>query len=471
MYDCFSKFYSNEYKIVIIEDQNGGGYSELCIPFTQYVRPKILKPEVTSMRSTDLIYKNFFINDENLNPETCFPYTEKDNLLDGIRDKYSDEVFHQRTKNIELFNIYEKKIMEKKRREYLETNKTKKPTEIIVFTDGYSFSCTSVFIKGLQVHGAAILVGYNSRPDLVEEKYDASQSNSAVETFPFSEYIQNLQNLGFNSRLTFSEEFDPNDKNEPKIPMEFLIYPVDEVSNIFVRYNDDKYERFIKEAKKIFDKYNDLENGSCNPNNEFLFYETKDCDTKLNIDKAHGGYLCGNNGKWNKSNCIATYCDKGFILNDERNKCIEDPCEKIKLNSITIKGDNNLEYVIEPNNTYIFTIENNKKSYYFECELENLFYVYNDNHILEAISHDKILKNKDKIYVNYFVNITEKHTIKIKIYDKNNSEDKMPNWGVLLITLLLLGFLLIFIFGLLIYFSLKKKTLVEQEKTEQLNQE
>ena len=81
--------------------------------------------------------------------------------------------------------------MEKKRREYLETNKTKKPTEIIVFTDGYSFSCTSVFIKGLQVHGAAILVGYNSRPDLVEEKYDASQSNSAVETFPFSEYIQN----------------------------------------------------------------------------------------------------------------------------------------------------------------------------------------------------------------------------------------------------------------------------------------
>ena len=57
--------------------------------------------------------------------------------------------------------------MEIKRREYLKTNNTKKPTEIIVFTDGYSFSCTSFFIKGLQANDAGIIVGYNSRPDLV----------------------------------------------------------------------------------------------------------------------------------------------------------------------------------------------------------------------------------------------------------------------------------------------------------------
>ena len=464
MYDCFSKFYSNNYKIVIIEDQNGGGYSELCIPFTQYLRPKILKPDVTAMRSSELIYKNFFINDENLNPETCFPYTEKDNILDGKIDKYSDEVYHQRTKNIESFNIYEKKIMEIKRREYLETNSTKKPTEIIVFTDGFSFSCTSVFIKGLQVHGAAIVVGYNSRPDLVEEKYDASQSNSAVETFPFSEYMQNLDKLGYFARLTFSEEFDPNDKNEPKIPMEFQIYPVDEVSNIFVRYNDDKYERFIKEAKSIFNKYNDLENGSCNPNNTLLFYETDECDLK--IEHAHGGYLCGEDGKWNKNNCIAAYCDIGYILNDERNKCIEDPCEKITLQYINIKDDKDSEYLIEPNHTYIFTIENDKNSYYFESELETFFYVFNDDHILEAVDKEKKFKNKDKIYANYYVNMTEKHTIKVKI--EKDTEDKMPNWVVLLITLLSLGCLLIFIFVIIIYIKLKKSRVADEESSEQL---
>jgi len=35
MYKYFSRFYSNDYKIIIIEDRNGGGYSELWIPFTQ----------------------------------------------------------------------------------------------------------------------------------------------------------------------------------------------------------------------------------------------------------------------------------------------------------------------------------------------------------------------------------------------------------------------------------------------------
>ena len=41
MYSCFKKFYSNNYPIIIIEDQNGGGYSELCIPFRQYTNPKV----------------------------------------------------------------------------------------------------------------------------------------------------------------------------------------------------------------------------------------------------------------------------------------------------------------------------------------------------------------------------------------------------------------------------------------------
>ena len=148
------------------------------------------------------------MNDENLNPETCFPYTEKDEILDGPEDIYNDEkdeVTHKRTKNFDCYNIFEKKIMEKKRKEYLGTGKTKKPTDILVFTDGYSFSCTSVFIKGLQVHGHAIIVGYNSKPGLDKSDFDASQSNSAVETFDCSENSQNLRKLGFYSHITFSE--------------------------------------------------------------------------------------------------------------------------------------------------------------------------------------------------------------------------------------------------------------------------
>lgn len=149
MYECFKRFYNNTYKTIIIEDRNGGGYSELCIPFTQYNRPKILKSCVCSAKVSEITYEDFFKNDENVNIETCLAYTENDNILDGPKDHYSEEVSHKRTKPYENLNVYEKKIMEKKRLEYLEYGNSKKPTEIIIFTDGFSFSCTSVFIRGM----------------------------------------------------------------------------------------------------------------------------------------------------------------------------------------------------------------------------------------------------------------------------------------------------------------------------------
>ena len=92
---------------------------------------------------------------------------------------------------------------------------------------------------------------------------DASQSNSPVETFERDESIKHLRNLGFSPRVTFGEHFDFNEEKTPKIPMEFKIYPVDTVVDIYKQYNDDIYDRFIKEAEKIFAKYNKLD-GECN---------------------------------------------------------------------------------------------------------------------------------------------------------------------------------------------------------------
>ena len=56
----------------------------------------------------------------------------------------------------------------------LDTGNAKRPTETIVFTDGLSFSCGSIFVRGLQVHGAAIIAGYNIRPDLINANVDAT---------------------------------------------------------------------------------------------------------------------------------------------------------------------------------------------------------------------------------------------------------------------------------------------------------
>ena len=67
----------------------------------------------------------------------------KRSFLKGPQDIYDDgidKVIHIRTKSIEPFNMFENKLLERKRKEYLYTENIKKSTEILIFTDRYSFS-------------------------------------------------------------------------------------------------------------------------------------------------------------------------------------------------------------------------------------------------------------------------------------------------------------------------------------------
>ena len=439
MNECFSKFYSNNYSLVIIEDSNSGGLTELCFPFQQYIFPKLFKPQGWNMKQSELNKEIFFQKDEILNIDTCKTYTEKDNVFDGEKDIYDEGIIHKKSKKILKSNIFEIKIMERKRKEYL-TGLTKKPTEILIFTDGYSLSCTSIVIKNLQANGVGIMVGYNSRPDLIEKKFEASISNSMVEIYANSKYTQNLMDLGFIITITYSESFDQNDVNKPKIPMEFLVYPIDENVKIFSKYDDSLYNQFVEEAKTIFKKYNDLENGQCNPDNIYLYYETNECDKILNIEHAHGGYVCGSDGKWNKSKCIAACCDVGFILNDERTECIEDPCEKFILNGISFKDNNKSEFIIEPDNVYIFKNFLEKSSLHIYTVFDKpLFYKYNLFNILEPINSSTPINEKDILYANFYMNISDSVTIfilpinKTEIPETKEENFQLSTFGLVLI--------------------------------------
>ena len=424
MINCIYKFYDNDYKIVIIEDKNPGGYVDLCVPLTNYMRPRILRHPTMSRKSTNLNLEHFFMYNQHLNPDTCHPYTEKDNFLDGIKDVYSDEVTHRRTKNYFQTDLFLYKRTERLRNNILNIGYIRKPTEIIVFTDGYSFSCASDFIKGLQKYGSAIIVGYNPRPDLADTKFDSSQSSSGIETFDFQENIQNLANLGYTSGITYDEEYSPYDKNSPQIPEEFLIYPVDEVSKIYQKYDDSIYDRFINEAQRIFNKYNDLENGECNPDNKILYYETEECDSKLNIEKAHGGYLCGADGKWDKNTCIASYCDEGYFLDKEKNECIADPCEDIQMETYEIKDQEEikLNLKLDSNTFYYFYSSNLVDKYTFEYNTKDVICMY-DSYGLYVVNDTKIVFDSlDEIYVNFYLNSTEDVDILIK-----KIKDETPN--------------------------------------------
>ena len=252
------------------------------------------------------------------------------------------------------------------------------------------------------------------------------------------------------------ESFNINDKNNPKTPFEFLVNPVDEIVKIYKPYSDEIYDRFINEANFIFEKYNDLENGECNKDNKYLFYETKDCDSKLNIRRAHGGYLCGSDGKWNKSNCIAAYCDDGYILNDERTKCIKDLCKEINSSNIIINNiEKSKEYIIEPKTFYHFYIYDENNTYYFLSKQENFIFYYDYDDIKNNINNQTLLMYDNIIYANYYLNISKKTKLIVVNANYNytdyNPSNKDNKKKIIPMIILLIGILLL----LLIYLNKK----------------
>ena len=332
--NCTELFYNNSYPIVGIESNNGGGIIEVSLYFQQFLQVKIKQKTFFSTKVTDLI-KDAIKEDMNdlISIDTCDKFSSFEEMKE-ITDEYGDGIIHHRSKLFELFNTSVLKEQKKRRQDYFEKYQLKRPTEIIIFTDSFSYSSTSFFIKGLQETGAAILVGYKGNPKS-DAIFDASQSPSAVHTFNGTDVYNNLKDSGFEIiGTTFFESFNYSVFDKNPTPREYLIHPVDERVNIFQNYDDSLYDKFISEAKVIFKKYNDDQ--YCNPDNLKLLYDPNnknECYTFENDSYAHGGYECDvETKKWSKTKCKPYYCDIGYYFDTYKNICVKDKCSEIEDN-------------------------------------------------------------------------------------------------------------------------------------------
>ena len=176
--NCIDKFDYN-YPIIIIESKNKGGLGHLATVMNQILQPRIPIKEYTAFKIPSLfdeIYRAW--------PKSIFD------------DKY-EEVEHKRTEASPSEIIYMKGLINS-REKLIWDIKVKNPTDIIVFTDAYSYSATSTFIKGFQITGGAKIVGYFGNPKIGGTKeFDGSQSNSVVLNNKFGEGISPFD-LGLN---------------------------------------------------------------------------------------------------------------------------------------------------------------------------------------------------------------------------------------------------------------------------------
>ena len=323
--NCFNDFDKNKYPLIIIEELNTGGSLDLADYLISYINLNKSSVIYSSYRYNDEVKNNIANRIDTKDIEECkielsdyfFNFTKKEDFY-GISSN-GEKIIHLRTKIFDSSKVEEKDFYNfRKKAKFI-----RKPHEIIIFTDGFSFSATSTFIKETQLKGGAIIVGYDGNPKL--NIFDSSQSpTTVITTKELSKKNDNLsreiEDLGFSLTYSIIEKFSkPDYGNEKNIPLEYTINNIDERVHIYNGYQLSKYNEFINEAKRIFKKYKT----ECNKNNKKLLFITDECSDGLK----HGGFECGNDGKWSK-NCVYSYCDNGYIFDERNNFCKKDECIK-----------------------------------------------------------------------------------------------------------------------------------------------
>ena len=325
---CVEKFDDNSYPIIVINDLNNGGAVVLAQIFLGILSPLMpINKFKGRFRITDT-----FIDNEEISQyiETNFTNiyncesASYDYLINGERStNYSND-----EKLSEIFYLTNSTIQEEIENIRMTMKNKRKPTEILVLTDGYSFSAASLYIKYLQKQGGAVVVGYSGNA-YDESTFDASQSPSPIFTHDIlkifnPDEISNLEEFGIEMEFAGIQTF--YDFNETNIPLEYEVNPIDDRLEFFLNYNgkDDNYLPVVNQAKQLLN----LLNEKCFNNTKRIVKISENCDGKFGNKYTHGGYLCSDEGYWTEE-CVPTYCDMGYILDKKNKICVKDICSSI----------------------------------------------------------------------------------------------------------------------------------------------
>ena len=286
----------------------------------------------------------------------------------------------------------------------------RKPTEILVLTDGYSFSAASLYIKYLQKQGGAVVVGYsgNSYDDSI---FDASQSPSPIFTHDIlkifnPEEITNLEEFGIEMEFAGIQTF--YELNGTNVPLEYEVNPVDDRLDFHLNYNgnDDNYLTILESAIFLLQNLDNI----CYNNNKKIVKISENCDGQFGNEFTHGGYLCSDDGHWTEE-CVPTYCDIGYIFDETNKICVKDICSSI--NDDEQEEENEENEIIEEEKENEGDEEKNE-----EENGENREENENERENIEENDEEEKEFDEEK------ENIIEEENNEEKGYEKENNEEK-----------------------------------------------
>ncbi|ELP86842.1 hypothetical protein EIN_043900 [Entamoeba invadens IP1] len=321
---CAEQFDNNDYPIAVILPLNGGGFINLGLDVEKFLSPHSDTEVITSVRSSDMSGQVLLAGTAEafLSPENCEKRYIIENGSGDLGDwfynyqtiDYGNGVLHYRTQpSYYLHGALVQMNL---------TKHIRKPQDIVVFTDSFCYSTCSFFTKGLVERGEAILVGFSGDPEGDIEHFDVGQApSSVIQAGDIKDDEQQaLKKMGVSAAVTYFETSKFHYDLKETIPREYIADRVDERVNLYT-YTNDKTDTFMDKALEIIEKYKT----QCNSHNKRLVKETSECDNKMTIKHAHGGYVCGDDNKWTTT-CVASYCDEGYKFDYYNQKCIEDVC-------------------------------------------------------------------------------------------------------------------------------------------------
>lgn len=320
IFECANLFDNNTYPIILINDLNLGGIPILSQSLLEALSPRISSKWYFYYKKTDILSTIFSILPlVHYNANNCEIMTGQELFENGTKIEYDNNESELLSKPYLLCPTKE----EREQLDFFKMNlkNKRKPTDIIVFTDGFSFSAASCILKYLQYYGGGITCGYFGNPNKKNIPYDSSLHTTAFYPeqlyYYISDEIRKL-NDDYKFRIQMPSSRAYFNLDDLSRPLEYTTTPVDEIKPIYEFFNEGNYDKFISISKEIIEKYKT----ECNPDNKKLLLIDSECDKSFKNNYTHGGYECGSNGKWNKDKCVASYCDLGFIFDHIKKKCV-----------------------------------------------------------------------------------------------------------------------------------------------------
>jgi len=322
--NCFKTFSSNNDPITVVFSQSYGGAPKLEQFLETLLVPNSDSRIYYAMRKNHYCKQlavDFKQLQEFANPnESCQALKDFEKAYEPTFTAYYGNVEHNHTAK---YPKATKDLLSKYVADALKH--ARKPTDILIATDGFCFSACSEFVYNIIRQGSAIIVGYGSTHPH-DTQYAAAQCPALTISIGDIFKDLNISSHGITMRVSHMENYNISLTMNETIPSDYDILRI----NKHIGYYDNPLNPVIEDMIPYLKKAHEDYLTTCDPLNKHLLLVNDECKQKMLLEDPNtlfAGYPCNGNGNWDNTTCLISSCKPGYAVDFDTNKCVVNDCD------------------------------------------------------------------------------------------------------------------------------------------------